>query len=59
MTVKAHVLELETKYYTIFQDGCSIIAAFDMILSKARSIFLLGYTPKQTSFIAWQLAQSI
>ncbi|MEH2169893.1 MAG: hypothetical protein V7K41_25230 [Nostoc sp.] len=39
--VEAHALELKTKYYVLFQDDCSIMAAFDMIQSKARLIVLL------------------
>lgn len=49
--VEAHALELKTKYYVRFQDGCSIMTVFDMIRSKARLIFLLDYTPKQTSLL--------
>ncbi|MDZ8090364.1 MAG: hypothetical protein RMZ42_00215 [Nostoc sp. DedQUE05] len=38
MIFEAHALELKTKYYAIFQDGCCIMAAFDMIASKTRLI---------------------
>lgn len=51
MIVEALALELKTKYYVIFQDSCFIMAVFDMIRSKARLIFLLGYTLKQTSLL--------
>lgn len=41
MIVEAHVPELKTKDYVIFQYDCSIMKAFDMIQSKARLIVLL------------------
>lgn len=50
MIVEAYALDLKTKYYVIFQDSCSIMAAFEMIRSK-HLIVLLGYTLKQTSLL--------